>query len=164
MSDYASDYIDSGEDLNITYNGESLLSMALSNDYVDIAKKLITAGADVTFFDGRASMIWMAVDYMNYDMVKLLIDNGAKPSNEIYQADDESTELENAILRVYKPEDWKIVDLLLRHLPKKNDYFKMVKYIKEETNNWDKLEPELRKRFDNLDLYLKKLKAEDFNL
>ena len=167
LTDYASEYIDSGRDVNITLNGESLLTNSLAQDYTDISIKLIKAGADVNFFDGYATPLFYAISYNHYDIVKLLFEYGAKLKNEP-MGDDKTCELTTAILMV-DPNDshsWNIVDLLLDNGAKFYDdefYNDDCLFTIYDNVDFSAIENEMRKRFD-IDDFLKKKKANDFNL
>ena len=162
LTDYASEYIESGSDVNISLNGESLLTNSLAQDYTETAIKLINAGADVNFFDGYATPLFYAISYIHYDIVKLLFEKGVELINGP-MGDDKTCELTTAIIMV-DPNDsqsWNIVDLLLESGAKfYNDGCLFTIY---DNIDFSAIENEMRKRFD-IDEFLKKKKINDFNL
>jgi len=113
--DFMKEYIETDHDVNlINDEQQSLLSASLRDDEMKTAEMLINAGADIDHKDGFANVLFYAVDYMNLNIVKLLIEKGVIVTNEPTNYGDE-TELENAVMRADNKNDWEIVNLLLKH-------------------------------------------------
>jgi len=159
---YAYAYFEKYDDIeNMVYDNKTLLSIALSDDHTVLAEMLINKGADVNFGD---DFIYSAVDYMHYDLIKLLLDKGAKITNEVFCYDNCVNILENAICRTY--DDWRIVDLLIKNgATLIGDDLETIYDITKD-DSWENMIPELRKRFgdDVMDKFIRNNKAKNFNL
>jgi len=161
----AEKYIKNGDDVNLTYENESLLSIALSNNETDIVKMLIDAGADVNFDNGHTFLLFYPVDYMNYEITKLLIDNGSEVKNDIVYTDDdyELNILENAISRTSTNDDFKIVALLIENGAKLRDVSLDLIYEISGKTNWIEKLSKFQNDY-NIRNFLMKIKTKEFNL
>jgi len=163
---YAYAYFDKYDDIeNMIYDDKTLLSIALSDDHPLLAEMLINKGADVNFADdfiyNADDFIYNAVDYVYYDLIELLIDKGAKITNEVFCYDDCVNILENAICRTY--DDWRIVDFLIKNgATLTDDGFETI-YDVTKNDGWEEMIPELRKRFGDkmMDKFIRNNKAKN---
>ena len=163
-------YYKDGYDLDtIDEDDEPLLIQALYDDYMDVAKFLIEKGADVNCRSGMANALWYAVDYMNYDIIKLMFEKGVEVTNE--PTNFETNELENAIGRAYSEKDWKIVDMIIQNGGEVYDVQDFFEYL-SENSEFDKSlkNPQIRKHLEEffgekeINDYLRKKEMKRFNI
>lgn len=73
--------IENGADLNLCRSGyKTALMMAIDNEMYDLAEEIIKRGADVNIETEYGSALYLACGKRNEKLIKLLLDNGAKPN------------------------------------------------------------------------------------
>ena len=139
------DFIENGGDINITAHRENMMirffdGKANHEDLKRVCLYLIEKGIDVNFIkktsiDEQHSTLYYAVIYNDIDIIKALIEKGAKPlTKEIEHPKeivDKLSEMDEYTMQLFT--DGKILDIAVRNAIISNKW-NIVNYLKEELN------------------------------